>query len=58
MPQNVDLRRPKTKQDYKHNPATTIDKNTEERGKIADSTGDTKRHMRERERERAGRRRA
>jgi hypothetical protein len=41
---------------YKQNPATTIEKNTEEREKIADSTGETKRY--ERERERAGRRRA
>jgi hypothetical protein len=52
---------PKRNKNYKQNPATTIDKNTEEREKIVDSTGDTKRrHMRERERERerAGRRRA
>jgi hypothetical protein len=50
----------KRNKNYKQNPATTIEKNTEEREKIADSTGDTKRHERERERERerAGRRRA
>jgi hypothetical protein len=42
----------KRNKNYKQNPATTIEKNTEEREKIADSTGDTKRHERERERER------
>jgi hypothetical protein len=46
----------KRNKNYKQNPATTIDKKTAEREKNADSTGDTNRH--ERERERAGRRRA
>jgi hypothetical protein len=39
----------KRNKNYKQNPATTIEKNTEEREKIADSTGDTK-SMKERER--------
>jgi hypothetical protein len=41
----------KRNKNYKQNPATTIDKNTAEREKNADSTGDTNRHERERERE-------
>jgi hypothetical protein len=39
----------KRNKNYKQNPATTIEKNTEEREKIADSTGETKRYERERE---------
>jgi hypothetical protein len=44
----------KRSNNYKQNPATTIEKNTEEREKIADSTGDTKRYERDRDRDREG----